>query len=94
MQNYDQNYTALNMIQVIRETVMKCMEQADKLKLGSIGFPALGTGNLSYPADLVASTLYAAALDYGRQHPDTIISDIFFILHKKDKALTQVNSKQ
>ena len=69
---------------------MQCMTKADSLEMGSIGFPSLGTGNLGYPAILVAHTMFEAALDYGRQHPNTVISDVFFILHKKDKTLTQV----
>ena len=77
---------------MVRDAVMKCMEQAEKLQMGSIGFPSLGTGNLAYPATQVAHTMHEAALDYGRQHPDTVISDVFFILHKKDTNLTQVSS--
>ena len=76
---------------MVRDAVMKCMAQADQLQMGSIGFPSLGTGNLGYPATQVAHTMLEAALDYGRQHPDTVISDIFFILHKKDTNLTQVS---
>ncbi|XP_070210414.1 protein mono-ADP-ribosyltransferase PARP14-like isoform X2 [Littorina saxatilis] len=78
------------MRQVVRDAVTKCMAEADKLGMGSIGFPSLGTGNLNYPAPLVCNTMFEAALDYGRQHPDTAISDVFFILHKKDENLTKV----
>ena len=69
----------------------KCMAEADKLEMGSIGFPSLGTGNLGYPADVVAQAMFEAALDYGRQHTNTNISDVFYILHKKDEALAQVS---
>ena len=75
---------------MVRDAVMKCMAEADKQQMGSIGFPSLGTGNLAYPPNLVAQTMFTAALDYGRQHPDTIISDVFFILHKKDETLAKV----
>ncbi|XP_076461058.1 uncharacterized protein LOC143293737 [Babylonia areolata] len=75
---------------VVKDAVKKCLKMADKLKLNSIGFPALGTGTLAYPAAVVAKALYEVTLDYGLKHPNTIISDVFFILHKKDTALTEV----
>jgi hypothetical protein len=77
-------------LQVVRDSVTKCMAEAEKQSMGSIGFPSLGTGNLGYPADVVARTMFEAALDYGRQHPNSVISDVFFILHKKDDKLQKV----
>ncbi|KAK7094234.1 hypothetical protein V1264_007883 [Littorina saxatilis] len=56
----------------------------------SVGFPALGTGTLKYPATLVAPIMFQSVMEYGCTHPNSHISDVVVILHKKDTALTQV----
>jgi O-acetyl-ADP-ribose deacetylase (regulator of RNase III) len=75
--------------QVIKEAVQKCLELAETAIPGtdprSIGFPALGCGNLHYPPDVVAECMFDATLEYGNQHPSSLVADVFFILHKKDK---------
>ena len=37
----------------------------------SLALPAIGTGNLQYPRDVVAETMYKAVIDYSEQNPDT-----------------------
>ncbi|KAL8618042.1 hypothetical protein ACOMHN_021762 [Nucella lapillus] len=76
--------------EVVRDAVTKCLTETERLGMGSVGFPSLGTGNLGYPAPMVARVMFESALDYGRENPDTVISDVFFILHKNDEKLTQV----
>jgi len=44
--------------QALAAFVQKCLEEADKLGYSSIAFPALGTGARSFPADVVASTMF------------------------------------
>ena len=85
--------TGLCLRQVVKEAVEKCLALAEGLTAGrkSIGVPALGTGTLKYPAELVAATMFQAVMEYGVQHPDTTISDVYFILYKKDDNLIKVS---
>ncbi|XP_025093181.1 uncharacterized protein LOC112563487 isoform X3 [Pomacea canaliculata] len=69
---------------ILTKTMMKCLSEADTRGHRSIGFPALGAGNLGYPSDLVAETMFQATVDFGLKNPQCKLSDVFFILHKKD----------
>nr|KAG5696761.1 hypothetical protein BaRGS_013570 [Batillaria attramentaria] len=66
------------------------LREKEQVEIKSIGVPALGTGTLKYPPQLVAETMFEAVLEYGRQHPATRISDMNFIVYKKDETNMQV----
>lgn len=74
--------------------MMKCLSEADTRGHRSIGFPALGAGNLGYPSDLVAETMFQATVDFGLKNPQCKLSDVFFILHKKDTQNRNVKKKK
>ena len=49
---------------MLRNIVNKCLIKSDELKASSIAFPALGTGNLCYPADVAAEVMIKAVADH------------------------------
>ncbi|XP_033119241.1 protein mono-ADP-ribosyltransferase PARP14-like, partial [Anneissia japonica] len=55
----------------------------------SIAIPALGTGNLQYPADVVAKTMYEEAIVFSKTHPHCSLRDIQFVVFHKDLKTIQ-----
>jgi O-acetyl-ADP-ribose deacetylase (regulator of RNase III) len=65
---------------IIREATTKSISIADNSGCESIAFPALATGVGGFPADECARVMINAARDYARQHPETRIKRVIFIL--------------
>ncbi|XP_070193016.1 uncharacterized protein [Littorina saxatilis] len=72
------------MKKAVKTNVTKCLEKAEKYQLDSVAFPAIGTGTLQYPPDIVAKAMYEATLAYGLQNPGTTIDDVSFVLLTED----------
>ncbi len=57
----------------------------------SIAMPAMGTGRLAWPADLVARTRIDSLLEFDRAHgPNGPLKDVRFIVYDKDINSSQV----
>ena len=48
----------------MKDIIQECLTQCDKLKTSVIAFPALGTGNLRYPINVVADVMINTIDDY------------------------------
>lgn len=66
------------------------LELGEARQFKSIAFPALGTGNLKYPADEVCRLLFEAATEWGTKEMKHL-KTINFILHAKDNELVEVS---
>ncbi|XP_069139174.1 protein mono-ADP-ribosyltransferase PARP9-like [Argopecten irradians] len=62
-----------------------CLKEADKRNCRTISFPALGTGNLGYPKDLVANTMFNAVKKYFQENPDSCVEGVNFVVYHKDR---------
>ena len=67
-----------------------CLEEADGLKCKTIAFPAVGTGKLQYPIDIVASEMFWAVYEFGKVHQHTTLEGVQFVLYPEDRAAIQV----
>lgn len=68
----------------------RCLREAEKRKMSSIAFPALGTGTLGYPLCLTAKTMFDAVEEYQKTNPK-YLKTVHFVLFK-DKELHSVIS--
>ena len=68
----------------------KCLETANGSSYSSIVFPAMGTGQLGYPRDQVASMMYQTVFDYERKSPGTQITEVKFVCYGGDKETVMV----
>ena len=75
---------------MLYDFVTKCYVEVDKNNMKSIAFPALGTGSLAFPCDIVASTMYRAANAYLQGKTDSGISKVYFVIWKDDTATLKV----
>uniref|UniRef100_A0A672S0R9 Poly [ADP-ribose] polymerase n=1 Tax=Sinocyclocheilus grahami TaxID=75366 RepID=A0A672S0R9_SINGR len=65
------------LIQIIRY----CLKKAEKWKMASVVFPAIGTGNLGFPKDLVARIMLTEVQKY----KPTNLREVTVIVHPSDK---------
>lgn len=77
-------------LQELEKFVMECLSTASKNKCSSIAFPAMGTGKLRYPADLVAKSLYKCVEEFSSQNPKSVITEVLFVVYDKDHDTVKV----
>ena len=70
--------------------ILRCLSEANNRQMKSIAFPALGTGNLRYPKDLVAKVMFDTVESFGILHPKTRLTDVFFVLYHGDQETVKV----
>ncbi|KAI1899401.1 hypothetical protein AGOR_G00061400 [Albula goreensis] len=67
----------------------ECLEQAEKLQQQSISFSAIGSGNLGFPKDMVASMMLGQVLRYSSTKKPKHLQDVVIILHPSDALTSQ-----
>nr|XP_023998291.1 poly [ADP-ribose] polymerase 14-like [Salvelinus alpinus]XP_023998292.1 poly [ADP-ribose] polymerase 14-like [Salvelinus alpinus] len=82
----------------LSEIVKKCLVLAEQQQLVSVTFPAIGTGNLGFPRDLVASLMLNKVLKFSSKMNPKHLKEVVFILHPSDvptfKAFTDEFNKR
>ena len=58
--------------------------------MATIAFPAMGTGNLGYPRDVVAEEMCTAVVDFSKENTNTCLKKVLFIVYEKDLQTLQV----
>ncbi|XP_035674108.1 protein mono-ADP-ribosyltransferase PARP14-like isoform X1 [Branchiostoma floridae] len=76
-------------IEDLKTILWRCLEEAEKSKMESIAFPAIGTGSLDFPRDLVAKVMFAEVLEFGKENLDSGVKDIRFVVYSMDQATVQ-----
>ena len=67
------------------------MTEASKAKYNSIAFPAMGTGNLGYPRDVVAKCMKDCINDFGAKNPNSSVKDVNIVVYDKDTVTVKVS---
>ena len=68
-----------------------CLQAAEKKSMHSVAFPAMGTGNLGYPKDLVAQHMFTTVADFSNHNPRTKIKEVLFVVYDKDYETVKVS---
>ncbi|KAL0151574.1 hypothetical protein M9458_053123, partial [Cirrhinus mrigala] len=79
--NGGQDSADMVLIQIIKD----CLRTAEKLGMASISFPAIGTGNLGFPKDLVARIMLSEV----QKFKFTNLQEVTVIVHPSDKESVQ-----
>jgi poly [ADP-ribose] polymerase 10/14/15 len=69
-----------------------CLQLASDNGRTSIAFPAMGTGSLGYPVELVAFEMFGCVERFKRDCPQTTLKIIKFVIYHKDIELFQVGN--
>jgi O-acetyl-ADP-ribose deacetylase (regulator of RNase III) len=72
---------------VLRKIVKTCLNIATTKAMKSIAFPAIGSGNLGVPRDVVCRVLYDEVLTFSRRTNRTSLEDIIFVVYDRDIAI-------
>ncbi|XP_056232020.1 protein mono-ADP-ribosyltransferase PARP14-like [Seriola aureovittata] len=64
--------------------VRYCLEEAEKLKMASLSFPAIGTGNLSFPRDVVSRVLLREIHSFSRRSSPRHLRQVAIVVHPSD----------
>ncbi|KAL4231007.1 Appr-1'-p processing enzyme [Mactra antiquata] len=80
---------------VLKTTIMECLHQANKSEHSCIAFPALGTGLLRYPTDMVAKATFKCIEDFSNKHgmKATLKNVNVIIFYKDTEALQTFESE-
>ncbi|XP_066278203.1 protein mono-ADP-ribosyltransferase PARP14-like isoform X2 [Branchiostoma lanceolatum] len=66
---------------VLRKIVSACLKAADKGSMRTIAFPALGTGGLGYPKDVVARLMFEETLSHSGKNPAGDLEEVKFVIY-------------
>ncbi|KAL0993426.1 hypothetical protein UPYG_G00107720 [Umbra pygmaea] len=69
---------------ILSGIIEKCLIQVDQQQLVSVTFPAIGTGNLGFPKDQVASLMLDTIFKFSRKKNPKHLKEVVFIIHPKD----------
>ena len=62
----------------------KVMEECDRLKASSVAFPALGTGALRFPNDVMAKIMVQETYQYLQRNPNSSVKEISFYIFQDE----------
>ncbi|XP_063060299.1 protein mono-ADP-ribosyltransferase PARP14-like [Engraulis encrasicolus] len=70
---------------VLQKIVKDCLQEVDQQQLTSITFPAIGTGNLGFPKDLVPKIMLEETETFCRSTHPQHLKKVVIIVHPSDK---------
>ncbi|XP_073330301.1 poly(ADP-ribose) polymerase family member 14-related sequence 1 isoform X2 [Pagrus major] len=79
---------------ILKGIFKDCLDRAEDTGLTSISFPAIGTGNLNFPKDLVASLMLDEILAFSSKSQPKLLKEIVIILYPGDPKTIQVFSDE
>ncbi|CAB1332829.1 unnamed protein product [Coregonus sp. 'balchen'] len=68
------------LITIIRD----CLSEAEKHRLASLSFPAIGTGNMGFPKGLVSKLLLQEVKDFSQRRHATHLKEVAIVVHPSD----------
>ena len=82
-----------HLLESLKACVQSCLTLASAKQFQSIVFPSLGTGQLRYPPERVASAMFTAAEDFFKAMPDSSLQHVYICCYHNDKELIKVKLK-
>ncbi|XP_023932230.1 poly [ADP-ribose] polymerase 14-like isoform X2 [Lingula anatina] len=73
--------------QILRQFIQNCLNELSRTGFLSIAFPAIGTGNLGFPKDLVAKAMFEEIKNFSSANSHTSLKDVLFVIYEKDFPL-------
>uniref|UniRef100_A0A667WYB2 Poly [ADP-ribose] polymerase n=1 Tax=Myripristis murdjan TaxID=586833 RepID=A0A667WYB2_9TELE len=81
------NGTGQELITVIRF----CLTEAEKHRMASVSFPAIGTGNLSFPRELVSRVLLGEIQAFSSRRNPQHLREVAVVVHPSDSQTVDVS---
>lgn len=64
-----------------------CLKEASIQQFSTIAIPALGTGNLGFPRDVVARTILTTVSRFPQKFPNTSLKEVRVVLFKDPETM-------
>ena len=77
------------LFQVLHDILQKSLMEAQKLNLLSISIPAIGTGNLQFPRDRVATISFDEVLTFSKNNPSSCVKEVHLVVYDQDLPTVQ-----
>ncbi|XP_007231225.3 protein mono-ADP-ribosyltransferase PARP14 [Astyanax mexicanus] len=74
---------------LLKQIIRDCLKRAEHQKMSSLSFPALGTGNLRFPKDLVSSILLREIHDFSARFTPQHLQEVTVVVHPSDNETVQ-----
>ncbi|KAM4575865.1 protein mono-ADP-ribosyltransferase PARP14-like [Odontesthes bonariensis] len=74
--------------------VTYCLEEAEKRMMASLSFPAIGTGNLGFPRDLVSRVLLKEIHLFSRRRTPRHLREVVIVVHPSDSQTVDCFSRE
>ena len=71
---------------------MDALNHANRNGFKSIALPAMGTGNLGFPRDVVAEMMFNSVIEFSKKNPGTSVKDVRLVLYDKDQPTIDVGT--
>lgn len=68
-----------------------CLQESHTQNLSSIAFPAVGTGDLGYPRDMVAEEMCNSIINFSKENPKTSLKKVVFVAYERDTQTIEVH---
>ncbi|XP_060751201.1 protein mono-ADP-ribosyltransferase PARP14 isoform X1 [Tachysurus vachellii] len=75
--------------EVLKGIIKICLKKAEDLKMSSISFPAIGTGNLCFPVDLVSGLLLSEIHAFSASVSPQFLNEVTVIVHPSASETVQ-----
>ncbi|KAM8934065.1 protein mono-ADP-ribosyltransferase PARP14 [Pelodytes ibericus] len=79
---------------MLRQILNICLTNAEKNKMRSISFPAIGTGVLGFPRDTVAALMFEEILSFSRKKDFQYLNEVNLVLHPTDTHCIEAFSSE
>ncbi|XP_026198249.1 protein mono-ADP-ribosyltransferase PARP14-like [Anabas testudineus] len=80
--------------EVLIRIIRFCLEQAEKFELASLSIPAIGTGNLHFPRDLVSRVLLNEIHSYSHRRTPFHLREVLIVVHPSDSPTVDCFSRE
>ena len=81
-------------LQQLSDLVITALKYATQQRYTSVALPAIGTGNLHFPSNVVAETMFNSAIEFSKADPATSVKDVRFILYGQNQPTIDVRNSQ
>lgn len=77
--------------QLLRRFILSCLQECENQNMTTIAFPAVGTGSLGYPKEVVAEEMCNVVINFSTENYNTCLEKVLFVIYEEDIQTIQVN---
>ncbi|XP_062908511.1 protein mono-ADP-ribosyltransferase PARP14-like isoform X2 [Mobula hypostoma] len=83
-----------NADKVLKGIIRDCLKNTEGSQQDSIAFPAIGSGKLSYPKDVVANVMFKTVLKFSSERRSAHLKKVYLVVHPDDHLVVQAMSQE